>query len=84
MPRRIALVALVLALNCPLQAAVPIGLSPPHALDLLVAYPPFRILPSFPWWVLSTEPLDCPYFMLCVIHTEEGSRGKCSSIAEKA
>ena len=68
----------VLSLNpFPLQAAVPIGLSPPGTLDLpvlpVLTSPPF--LP-FPWWVVPTEPPDCPCVTaLRPVYTEGGGPG---------
>ena len=59
----------------PLQAAAPSGLSPPCGLPL----PAWPILTSlhalpFPWYVVPTEPPDCPGFATpCRVHTEEGN-----------
>ena len=71
--------AFVLSLNpFPPQAAVPIGLTPPRALDLPVGPVLFSLhtLPV-PWLVVPTKPPDCPCATaLCQVHTEEGS-GPC-------
>ena len=75
-PKRLSPRTLVLSLNpFPLQAAVPIGLSPPRTLDPPVLPILTSLHPHPPVYqsVVPTEPSDCPCFTArCWVNTEEG------------